>query len=776
MNSSFCEKTIRSLTMAVILAWLVPWQLHGADSSPNVTSAESPDASGEEVVSVDGSAAEEGESVPAGISEEEIVQESETESDNDETAADEEADSDDSDDSEEEFDWDDLDDLMGDDEDEEGEEEFTQWRGGNTEFTGWLNLSVGGADVQGNRAEFQRRFGTPAGAFGGVQGFHFEKFVGENGMFMIDGKSMFGNQDFDFSMKYDDSEVGQIAVGYQENRSFYNGAGGYDPVTDSWFPLSQDELFVDRGMAWARGRLAKEDWPVFTFDYAHVFAKGNKDSLIWAPARSAQGRGISSAFRSIDESLDRVSLGVRHTLGNTEVGAGVRIETGSRSNSLNERYDPDSSSESRMTHQQITDTDLFGAHTFTQTRFNDRWFLSSGYAITSLDTDFRGDRIFALEYDAVYDPSLARGPGFLGLTGGSRVNQHVATLNLMYQPWKGLTITPSVRIEHQDMDGRSTWLDTPGSGVSRQGLSEQGFIDLSERLEARYTKLKHWVFYLRGDWLQGDGDLEERQLALTTGLVDFERDTDFSRFQQKYTVGANWYPLQRLSMGAQYYRKIRSNDFDHETDSVANTGLNRYPAYLNRYNFDVDDVNFRVTVRPHSTLTLVSRFDYQQSNINVQKDGLASLDAAEQQAYIFSESVTWAPWSRVYLQGNFNYVLDDTTTPVSQDPALTILVQDARNDYWTASTIVGYLIDARTEIEAQYQYYRSDNYIDNSAFTQPYGADDTDHGVTVTLTRRIRENLRWNLSYGYFRHTSDTYGGRNDYKAHLVSSGIQYRF
>ena len=121
-------------------------------------------------------------------------------------------------------------------------------------------------------------------------------------------------------------------------------------------------------------------------------------------------------------------------------------------------------------------------------------------------------------------------------------------------------------------------------------------------------------------------------------------------------------------------------------------------------------------------------------------------------------------------------MLDETTTPVNQDPALNTLVQNARNDYWNTSAIIGYLIDARTEIEAQYQYFRSDNYTDNSAFTQPYGADDTDHGVTVTLTRRIRENMRWNLSYGFFKHQSDTYGGLNDYKAHLVSTGLQYRF
>ena len=124
-------------------------------------------------------------------------------------------------------------------------------------------------------------------------------------------------------------------------------------------------------------------------------------------------------------------------------------------------------------------------------------------------------------------------------------------------------------------------------------------------------------------------------------------------------------------------------------------------------------MNLRVTVRPHSSLTLVSRFDYQQSDISLRADGLSSLDAAEQNAYIISQSATWTPWSRVYLQGNVNYVLDDTITPVNQDPALNTLILDARNDYWTTSAIIGYLIDARTEIETQYQYFRSDNYIDN---------------------------------------------------------------
>ena len=777
MNSLLCSKAIRSQTKAIILACLIPWQLQGADAQ-SATEPPNQEPSNDGSTSTQDPSTVEGESIEAEVSQDQEGS-AETEPENEDPDPEEpgeDTDSDDLDgdmDSEEELDWDEI---LGSDDDSDDESEFSEWRGGNTEFTGWLHLSTGGVDVQGSQAEFKRRMGRPSGAFGGIDDFHFEKWVGENGLFLMDAKARLGDEDYDFSLKYTDSEIGEIAGGYRENRTFYNGSGGYDPATDTWFPLDQDELFIDRGMAWVSGRLAIESWPEFTFDYAHLFTRGNKNSLVWAPALSAQGKAISSSFRNIDESQDRISLGARHTLGNTELGAGVRIESGSRSDSLNQRYDPETSSESRLTQKHVTDTDLFGTHAYTETRFNERWFFSSGYAITQLDTDFRGDRIFALEYDAVYDPSLARGQGFLGLTGGSRVDQHVATLNLMYQPAKGLTITPSIRIEHQDIEGRSTWLDTPSSTAFRQGLSEQGFIDLSERLEARYTGLKEWVFYLRGDWLQGDGDLEERQLALASGLVDFERDTDFSRFQHKYTAGANWYPMQRLSVGAQYYRKSRSNDFDHVNDSIDNIGLNRYPAYLNRYNFDLDDVNLRVTVRPHSSLTLVSRFDYQQSEIRLRADGLSSLDAAEQNAYIFSQSATWSPWSRVYLQGNFNYVLDDTTTPASQDPALSALVQNARNDYWNTSAIIGYLIDTRTEIEAQYQYFRSDNYVDNSAVTQPYGADNTDHGVTVTLTRRIRENMRWNLSYGFFKHSSDTYGGWNDYEAHLVSTGLQYRF
>jgi hypothetical protein len=773
MNSFFCAKANRSRVKAIIVACLIPWQLQGADAN-SPKSAKEP--ANPESLTGDSTSTRDPLMVEADAIGEEVSQDQEKSSDEVLEPESEDSSSEDLDedmDSEEELDWDEI---LGSEDESEDEGELSEWRGGNTEFTGWLNLSTGGVDVRGNQAEFRRRMGRPSNGFGGIDDLHFEKWVGENGLFIMDAKARFGDEDYDFSLKYTDSEIGEIAGGYRESRTFYNGSGGYDPTTDTWFPLEQDELFIDRGMAWVSGQMTIESWPEFTFDYAHSFTKGNKDSLIWAPAIAAQGRAISSSFRNIDESQDRVSLGARHTIGHTELGAGVRIESGSRSNSLNQRVDPESPSESHLTQQHATDTDLFGAHTYTETRFNERWFFSSGYAITSLDTDFRGNRIFALEYDAVYDPSLARGPGFLGLTGGSRVNQHVATLNLMYQPWKKFTITPSVRIEHQDMEGRSTWLDTPSSNAFRQGLSEQGFIDLSERLEVRYTGLKEWVFYLRGDWLQGDGDLEERQLALTSGLVDFERDTDFSRFQHKYTAGANWYPIQRLSLGAQYYRKSRSNDFEHVTDSIDNIGLNRYPAYINRYNFDLDDVNFRVTVRPHTSLTLVSRFDYQQSDISLRADGLSSLDAAEQNAYIISQSATWSPWSRVYLQGNFNYVLDKTTTPVNQAPALNALVQNARNDYWTASGIIGYLIDARTEIEAQYQYFRSNNYTDNSAFTQPYGADDTDHGVTVSLTRRIRENMRWNLSYGFFKHQSDTYGGRNDYEAHLVSTGLQYRF
>src|SRR6185295_10542072 len=99
-----------------------------------------------------------------------------------------------------------------------------------------------------------------------------------------------------------------------------------------------------------------------------------------------------------------------------------------------------------------------------------------------------------------------------------------------------------------------------------------------------------------------------------------------------------------------------------------------------------------------------------------------------------------------------------------------------KNDYWNASAGVNFVLDDKTDLQAQYSYYRADNYVDNSAVSQPYGVDAEEHGITATLVRRLTDRVRWTLRYGFFRNRDRTSGGRNDYDAHLVMTSMQVRF
>jgi len=120
--------------------------------------------------------------------------------------------------------------------------------------------------------------------------------------------------------------------------------------------------------------------------------------------------------------------------------------------------------------------------------------------------------------------------------------------------------------------------------------------------------------------------------------------------------------------------------------------------------------------------------------------------------------------------------LDSTETPAPGLIGTNRFVLNGVNDYWNASGLVGYALDEKTDVQAQYFYYHANNYVDNSASSQPYGAGAEEHGVTATISRELSKAVRVSLKYGFFRDREKTYGGHNDYDAHLVLATMQYRF
>lgn len=681
------------------------------------------------------------------------------------------------------------------------------------EFNNWITFGAGRNWVDGDKAQFQYRRQQPANPFGGIEDLHIERALGRQGLFTLDGRGIFDNNDYLVKLGVSHPEQGFVRVGYREFRNWYDRSGGFSRGSNAWVTLNNEEMHVDRGEAWAELGLTLPNLPVFTLKYSYEFRDGKKDSTVWGDynirfplAGAAIVRGIAPSFWEIDERRHIIQGDVKHTLGRTEVGVGLRYEVSDNDNSRNAHRRADElppasvapGADRFLTQKEGVRTDLLSARASQETRFTDNLWFTSGYSFTTLDTDVSGSRIYGPNYDPIYDPAFARrqarDEGFLDLEGGSRINQHVASLNLMYTPRDYLAIIPSVRIEEQSQTGVTDFTETTvGTGAGLPTTTDdivntkrREFIDLSEGLEVRYTGLKKWSLHARGEWLQGQGDLREREREAPSGPVDLFRDSDVERFHQKYVLGANWYPHRKLNLAGQYYYKLRRNDYDHRVDTTvfAPPATNDFfPAFIRQQDFDTHDVNFRVTWRALNSVTLVSRYDYQISTIETQGDTdiagtrLDKIQSAEMVSHILSQSVSWTPLARLFLQGNATYVWDVTDTPANlAGGAARGVVQTMRNDYWNASALAGFVVNEATDLQTQYSYYRADNYVDNSAFSQPFGAGAEEHAITATLIHRFSKSILGKLTYGYFRNNDQTYGGHNEYEAHLVYSSLQYRF
>ncbi|HWI58308.1 MAG TPA: hypothetical protein VNZ22_13860, partial [Bacillota bacterium] len=262
------------------------------------------------------------------------------------------------------------------------------------------------------------------------------------------------------------------------------------------------------------------------------------------------------------------------------------------------------------------------------------------------------------------------------------------------------------------------------------------------------------------------------------GVPPIDRNTDDTRFFQKYALGARWYPVRRVTIDAEGYYKLNQYDYDHLVDSTPNTAtsFNRYPAYLVTQDLDTWDGNLRLTLKPRDNVTLVSRYEYQWSTIDTAPDaisGLSEVESSTIQSHILGQDVSWSPWSRLALQAGFNYVLSDTRTPASE---VTQAILNAQNNYWTLNFSSTFVVNDLTDLNLGYFYYRADNYENNSPAGVPLGAGAEEHGVTAGVVRQISKNMRLSLKYGYFHYTDETYGGNQDFDAHMVYSSLRYRF
>ena len=547
-------------------------------------------------------------------------------------------------------------------------------------------------------------------------------------------------------------------------------------------------------------------------------------------------RKIAPAYRDIDEKRDIFAFDATKAFGDTSITLGMRYEHDDNDNKLQLERGAGQlpprvaapGAQRFITQSESTDTDIYNGHVFTETHIKDWLWFTTGYSFSSLSADLTGSRIVGPFYNAGIDEPIltlqSNDHSFVNLAGTSTSHEHVFNANILFIPCKDVTVLSGFRYTYENTDADSAFLDintaanvapftptNPRNGfhriapILRFGDSSNHMNNFSERLEIRYTGIEHWLFYLEGEWENEFGNVKEHEVV--NGVDEGMLDKDPSLLAQKYTVGANWYPAPMLTISGQYYYKIADydTDFNSELATPPVPGSERNQRLLGQ-DWDTQDANIRITLRPKipqslGTMSLVTRFDFVQSAISGQwaisptgagpgtGTGLTNTVFQEQRTglvtkYMATETLNWNPLPRLYFQQSFSYVLDQTKSPVNSVNLISTgtttytgpSVITQRNDYWTLTSTAGYLIDDKTDLTFGFTYYRAPDWFKNSVAAMPYGIGASESTASIGLSREISRNMRLLVKYTYFNYADETFGGHNNYRAHSIYSGLQFRF
>ncbi|MEI6322748.1 MAG: hypothetical protein WCP60_06565 [bacterium] len=738
-------------------------------------------------------------------------------------------------------------------------------------FNNWINSSVGGLIIKGNQAQFQQAKPTFGPVYGGIDDMHYEQALGNKTTLKIDGHAIFGDNDYKVILDLTKEDLGFIRAGFTQFNTYYNGNGGYLPpsfnMPNSW-PNGQftagPEYTLTRGSLWAELGLRTAKLPDLTLRYEHAWRKGQEDSTEWGGAatggvftgqnplpapygstsNNSATRKILPSFRNINETRDIFTLTGKQTIGKpdaigvTDLNLNLCYELDRMNDSLNWQNTPGAAPTALVNNKNnvpmsanaynMTQTDKqilnnYNGNISSVTRFGEKLWLTMGYAYSALSSDIDGGtRVAGPIYGSAYSPyynnlQYANKSGsYINLGGGSQVGNSVGSINIMWMPIDGLTITPSGRFSITDTANNSNYLPeinqvttntvtkiaavtkkvggktvtvTPAQSitnpvalVTRAGtaaaptsiLSTVYLNEFTEDVEVRYTKVKNWVFYADANWdEQYESTMDSSSGGASATVLNFNAVN--GTLVQKYAVGANWYPLSNLNGSIQYYRQLQGINQNIRSDDPT-----RANQRLLQQNWCTDDGNVRLTWNPFSTVSLVSRYDVQRTIIN----SSWAADPNQNPVYPYgnssvmknqsiTESLTWSPLDRLFLQGSLAYVLNQIDSPaVSQTAAL----QSANNNYWTASAGMGYAFDKKTQVRADVTYYTANNYQNNSQYGVPYNAGGTQYTFSASLVRQITRNVSMNVKYYFDTYSDSLSGGNNNYTAQMISTGLNMQF
>ena len=661
------------------------------------------------------------------------------------------------------------------------------YEGGKDTYLNWIELGGGGMFSDGNKAQAQQRTQLKDGGFGGIEDLHYQAEIAKKTTLKLDGHGIYDNHNYQLGLGIEKEDLGFVRFKFENFRTLDAENGGFSPADGVAFPNNGDALSLDCGKISLEAGYNKEGKPKVTVKYTHSYRDGEKGSTLWGPEHdsSLNVYRLYPSIYSINEKSDAIQLDVSHKIKEVDLGFGARFEAGENNDAHKSVFYAGEPMQQKNTDRQDVSYDMLSLHATAESWVKKNQFLSVGFMYSRLDDTFTGSRIYGDDFDVVYSPLYSGlDYGYYNLNGASHENEYVANVNWMWLPGKNWSITPSLRIQDEDWTSDSSGTGTFGTDQGAfNSDSSRDYLEVRERLEARYTGFTNWVLTTSGEWTEGQGTLNMNgglnPLAINgISIGPVHANTDDTRFSQKYALNCRWYPVKAASLDLGGYYKRNTYDYNNTADNTPNdlsTG-NAYPAFLLYQGFETVDGNVRLTLRPLSKVTLITRYEYQISTITTRPDGasgLSEVDSSRMYSHIIGQNISWVPLRWLSLQAGANYVSSETKTPMS---SYTEYILNAQNNYWTANFNADFVLDDKTDLNLGYFFYRAADNAGTPSGVLALGSDAQEHSATATLTRRLTKNLRLNVKYAFTHYEDYVSAGNYNFNAHVIWSSLQYRF
>ena len=629
----------------------------------------------------------------------------------------------------------------------------------------------GWTGVSGNNEKFRELEGIHEGWSGGAEHFSYSEQLAPDEKLTVEGHALVPQNDFKVTMALDKKDSGFMHSGFEEWRRYYDDTGGYYPgFTPPSFSLDQD-THLDIGRAWIDFGLTLPDSPQLVFGYEYQFRQGEKSTLVWGGVNPGGPQGPKNILPNVEDVNERTHIfkvDLTRDWDDWSFEDRVRAEFYDLSN---QRNDVPGLNLNTIQHVNQGVNYSQGANIFRiQKQINDWWLASFGSLVSVYDgTSSFNEKTTDGAGVPISSPDLQT----QGVT--LHRNSYMVSGSSLLLPAKGLSVSVSAQGEWiQEYGFGNVSLEYfPGPPALGTENATQDRTVSSENLDIRYNRLPRTVLFAEGRLRQESVGQSADQNTGGGSPYDFQQQTDSMNYFYDARVGFTSSPRSWLEWGGHY----RYRDSDTSYNNLVDTTLG-YPAFIAHRDITTDEIEGRLVLRPVYWLNARLTYQWTETDFSSTTEPVpfgispgGPVSDGSTLANNIGLSLNFTPGQRFYFSGSFTYGYSRTTTAADQNPA----VVPYRGDTYTVGSSAGYVLNAKTHLDATYAYSQA-GYGQNNLAGLPLGINFTRNDLLIGLTRQFTSRLSGALRYGFSQYSQPSNGNANNFTAEGVFATLSYKW